>query len=65
MIFQRLQDYYSPGYAQRMQQRVQTFYNSGQWWKPSTAASPQQVLTSMQGVTSPQAPNLKSAVGKQ
>jgi hypothetical protein len=65
MIFQRLQDYYSPGYAQRMQQRVQTFYNSGQWWKPSTAASPAQVLTSMQGVTSPQVPNIQSAVGKQ
>lgn len=64
LIFQRLQDYYSPGYAQRMQQRTQTFYNSGQWWKPSTAASPSQLLSS-RGITTPQAPNLNTAVGRQ
>lgn len=53
LIFQRLQDYYSPGYSARMQQRVQNFYNSGQWWKPSTA----------QSVTLPQTPDLTTAVG--
>lgn len=55
LIFQRLQDYFSPGYSARMQQRVQNYYNSGQWWRPSTA----------QSVTLPQPPNLKNAVGKQ
>lgn len=53
LIFQRLQDYYSPGYAERMQQRMQKYYNSGQWWKPSTANA----------IPAPQAPNLKAAVG--
>lgn len=53
LIFQRLQDYYSPGYAERMQQRMQKYYNSGQWWKPSTASQ----------VTTPQAPDLSAAVG--
>ena len=63
LIFQRLQDYYSPGYSSRMQQRTQQYYNSGQWWKPSTAASPTQ-LTSGRGITSPQLPNLATATGK-
>lgn len=64
LIFQRLQDYYSPGYADRMQTRMQKYYNSGQWWKPSTAASPQQIITgSSKGITTPQAPNLHTAVG--
>jgi len=63
LIFQRLQDYYSPGYADRMQQRTQKFYNSGQWWRPSTAASPAQVITSTKGITTPRAPDLTTAVG--
>jgi hypothetical protein len=64
LIFQRLQDYYSPGYAARMQQRQQQFFGSGQYWAPSTAASPSQLL-SARGITTPQAPNLKTAIGRQ
>jgi hypothetical protein len=67
LLFQRLQDYYSPGYAQRMQTRMQKFYGAGaQWWKPSTAASPAQIATgSTQGITKPETPNLRTAIGEQ
>ena len=65
-IFQRLQDFYSPGYAGRMQERVQKFYGSGQWWAPSTAASPAEILSgSGRGITTPQQPNLSTALGSQ
>jgi hypothetical protein len=64
LIFQRLQDYYSPGYAQRLRDRTQKFYNSGQWWQPSTAASPGDILSgSGRGLTQPQQPNLNTALG--
>lgn len=53
IIFQRMQDYFSPGYAQRMQDRTQRYYRSGQWWKPSTAST----------ITAPQAPNPRAAIG--
>lgn len=62
LIFQRLQDYYSPGYSQRSQQRAQTNFGSTPWWKPSTAAAPSQLLTG-KGVTSPTVPNLNTATG--
>lgn len=55
LVFQRLQDYYSPGYADRMQQRMQKYYGSGQWWKPSTADS----------ITAPQVPDMSAALGSQ
>ena len=62
LIFQRLQDYYSPGYNQRMTQRTQAFYGSTQWWKPSGAAAPQELLSG-KGITSPTVPNLSTATG--
>jgi hypothetical protein len=66
MVFQRLQEYYSPGYNERMQQRNIKYFGSNAYWQPSAAASPAQVASgSMQGVQSPQAPNLKTALGGQ
>lgn len=52
-VFQRLQDYFSPGYAQRSEQRAQTNFGSTMWWKPSRA----------QGVTPPTTPDLSTALG--
>ena len=63
LIFQRLQDYYSPGYAQRSMDRGKKNFGTTPWWKPSTAAAPSQLLTG-KGVTSPQQPDLTSALGK-
>lgn len=64
LIFQRLQDFYSPGYAQRLRDRTQKYYNSGQWWQPSTAASPSEILSgSGRGITQPQQPDLNTALG--
>ena len=54
LIFQRLQDYYSPGYAQRAQQSAVKDFNNGYYWPPSTA----------QQVTAPQAPNFNTAIGR-
>jgi hypothetical protein len=64
LIFQRLQDYYSPGYSQRLQDRTQKAFGSGPYWQPSTAASPTQLLSS-RGITAPSVPNLKTAAGRQ
>jgi hypothetical protein len=63
LIFQRLQDYFSPGYSARSQQRAQTNFGSTPWWRPSTAAAPSQLL-SKRGITSPSAPDLSTALGK-
>lgn len=64
LFWQRIADYLSPGYARRQQQAVQTHFNSSQWWAPSTAASPAEILSgSMRGVTTPQQPNLRTALG--
>jgi hypothetical protein len=63
LFFQRLQDYYSPGYSQRSQQRAQTNFGSTPWWRSSTAAAPSQLLTG-RGITAPSVPNLNTAVGK-
>lgn len=52
LIFQRLQDYYSPGYNQRVQDRYQKFYGSNQFWPAGT------------GVSQIHAPNLKTAIGE-
>ena len=66
LIFQRLQEYYSPGYNERAQARSVKYFGSNAYWPPSAAASPAQIASgSMQGVQSPQAPNLKTALGGQ
>ena len=54
LIFQRLQDYYAPGYASRQQQNAQKAYNTTQYWPASTAAR----------IAPIQAPNLKTAIGE-
>ena len=54
LIFQRLQDYYAPGYASRQQQNAQKAYNTSQFWPASTAAR----------IAPIQAPNLKTAIGE-
>lgn len=59
LIFQRLQDYYSPGYAERAQQRQQKYYGSGQWWPTANANQ-----STMQVLRSVQPPNLGAAVGR-
>jgi len=62
LVFQRLQDYYSPGYANRMRARTQKDYGSAPYWAPSTAASPTQLLSS-RGLTAPTAPDPYALVG--
>ena len=64
MFFQRLQDYFSPGYSQRQIERSKKDINNTPYWAPSTAASPSEILSgSMRGVTPPQTPNLATAAG--
>lgn len=36
LIFQELQDYFSPGYARRMEQRARREYGTGYFWPPAT-----------------------------
>jgi hypothetical protein len=56
LLFQRVADHYSPGYAQRVQKKYEKDYGAGGfWWPPSSAAT----------MTKPQAPNLKTAIGRQ
>jgi hypothetical protein len=64
LFFQRLQDYFSPGYSARQIERSKKDYNNTPWWAPSTAASPGEIATgSMRGVTAPQTPTLQTAAG--
>ena len=64
LVFQRLQDYYSPGYANRMRARTQKDYGSQPYWPPSTAASPTQLL-STRGLTAPNMPDPRTLTGAQ
>lgn len=38
LIFQRLQEYFSPGYMRKMKQRAQRDYGSSYWWEPGAPA---------------------------
>lgn len=51
LLFQRLQEYFSPGYANRMRQRAQREFGSSYYWPPAT------------GVDRIQAPDWANAVG--
>ena len=62
LFFDRLSDYFSPGYSQRAIARSQKDYNNTPWWAPSTAAAPNQLL-STRGISSPQVPNINTATG--
>ena len=39
LFFQRLQDYYSPGYGARSTERAKTNFGTTPWWKPSTVSA--------------------------
>jgi len=54
LIFQRMQDYFSPGYGMRAQQRAQADFHNGFYWQPSTSRN----------IPAPQAPNFRTAIGK-
>jgi hypothetical protein len=54
LIFQRMQDYFSPGYAIRAQQKAQEDFHNGYYWAPSTARN----------IPAPQVPNFNTAVGR-
>jgi hypothetical protein len=53
LIFQRIMDFFSPGYAERAKDRVHSQFNSSYYWPPSSA----------QQVVPPQAPDLSTATG--
>lgn len=50
LIFNQLQDYFSPGYLRRMKQRARKEFNQSYWWEPGDS-------------TPDRAPNLGAAVG--
>lgn len=50
LIFNQLQDYFSPGYLRRMKQRARKEFNQSFWWEPGES-------------TPDRAPNLGAAVG--
>lgn len=50
LIFNQLQDYFSPGYLRRMKQRARKEFNQSYWWEPGES-------------TPDRAPNLGAAVG--
>lgn len=51
LIFNQLQDYFSPGYLRRMRQRAHKEFNQSYWWDPKES-------------TPSRAPNLGAAVGE-
>lgn len=50
LIFNQLQDYFSPGYLRRMKQRARKEFNQSYWWEPGDS-------------TPDRAPNLGAVVG--
>lgn len=50
LIFNQLQEYFSPGYLRRMKQRARKEFNQSYWWEPGDS-------------TPDRAPNLGAAVG--
>lgn len=62
LVMQDLQEFLSPGYLQRMQNRAYREYGQTYWWEPG--GSPIDAINSGQDFAPERAPNLEAAKGE-